>query len=125
MHFQLLRAGFNHVNPTPRLLGRLTDRGRSYPSVVRQRGFAALVHDAITRWAILTLVGAHEVRHARLVQGPDIDIRVRNDTIGTAQYDGHASASTRAIDGLLALTGFVITSTNSRAIRYPTDQSQT
>ncbi len=26
---------------------------------------------------------------------------------------------------LLALTGFVITSTNSRAIRYPTDQSQT
>jgi len=27
--------------------------------------------------------------------------------------------------GVLALTGFVITSTNSRAIRYPTDQSQT
>jgi len=26
---------------------------------------------------------------------------------------------------MLALTGFVITSTNSRAIRYPTDQSQT
>ncbi len=26
---------------------------------------------------------------------------------------------------VLALTGFVITSTNSRAIRYPTDQSQT